>query len=101
MSGREYLEDIRSNLESGSNQWRMGENVLRAFGYVRRRKTAIDEINKTLAGLGVVAEPPVSPDMPLRSPYIRFTLSTADGAAIDAPGDGQDISGPMLRRRNS
>ncbi len=93
MNGREYLGDIRSNLESGRNQWRMGENVLRAFGYVRRRKTAIDEINTTLAELGLVADPPVSPDMPLRSPYIRFTLSTAEDAAIDASGDGQDISG--------
>ena len=34
MSGREYLEDIRTELESGRHQWRMGENILRAFGYV-------------------------------------------------------------------
>lgn len=92
MNGREYLEDIRSNLESGRNQWRMGENVLRAFGYVRRRKTAIGEINATLEELGLVADPPVSPEMPLKSPYIRFALSTADGAATAAPVSGPDIS---------
>ena len=92
MNGREYLEDIRSNLESGRNQWRMGENVLRAFGYVRRRKTAIDEIKATLEELGLVADPPVNSEMPLKSPYIRFALSAGDSALTAAPVGGPDVS---------
>ena len=89
MTGREYLEKIRTELQSGRHQHRMGENVLRAFGYVRRRATAIEEINATLEQLGLVAYPPVSSDMPLKAPRIRFSLKVADGAASleidDAP----------------
>ena len=60
MSGRDYLKDVRAKLDSGSHQHRMGENVLRAFGYVGRVATAIDEINKTLEELGLVADPPIN-----------------------------------------
>ena len=74
MTGRKYLEDIRTQLESGRYQHRMGENVLRAFGYIRRRATAIEEINATLRDLGLVADPPVDAEMPLRVPRIRFSL---------------------------
>jgi CBS domain-containing protein len=82
MTGREYLEDIRAKLDSGRHQSRMGENVLRAFGYVRRRATAIEEINATLKQLGLVAYPPVSSDMPLKAPRIRFSLQTANGTEL-------------------
>ena len=92
MDGREYMEDIRTNLESGRNQWRMGENVLGAFGYVRRRKTAIDEINATIEDLGLVANPPVSSEMPLRSPRIRFSLRAANGTVTPATVNGPDMS---------
>ena len=79
MTGQEYLEDIRTNLKSGRNQHRMGEKILRAFGYVRRRATAIEEINATLEELGLLADPPVNSEMPLRIPRIRFILrATAD-----------------------
>ena len=74
MTGRKYLEDIRTQLESGRYQHRMGANVLRAFGYIRRRATAIEEINATLRDLGLVADPPVGAEMPLRVPRIRFSL---------------------------
>ena len=80
MTGQEYLEDIRNNLASGRNQHRMGENLLRAFGYVRRRATAIDEINSTLDGLGLETDPPVNSEMPLRKPRIRFSLRTTNAA---------------------
>ena len=83
MTGRDYLEDIRTQLVAGRHQHRMGENVLRAFGYVRRRATAIEEINATLESLGLVADPPVEAEMPLRSPRIRFSLAT-EAAAPDA-----------------
>ena len=74
MTGHEYLRDIRDNLQDGRHQHRMGENILRAFGYVRRRATAIKEINATLDCLGLVAEPPIDARMPPRSPRIRFSL---------------------------
>ena len=81
MTGREYLKDIKANLESGRHQHRMGENVLRAFGYVRRRATAIEEINATLEELGLTADPPINAEMPLRAPRIRFSLQSAGRAA--------------------
>ena len=87
MSGREYLEDIQAEL----CQWRMGENLLRAFGYVRRRGTAIDEINSTLEDLGLIADPPVSSGMPLKVPRIHFSLrgqTATDGdASSEIPND--------------
>ena len=89
MTGQEYLEDIRTNLKSGRHQHRMGENVLRAFGYVRRRATAIEEINATLDKLGLVANPPVSSGMPLRKPRIIFSLR----ATIE-PKTPEAINGP-------
>ena len=90
MDGREYLKDIRANLEAGRNQWRMGENVLGAFGYVRRRKTAIDDINATLEELGLVTSPLLSSEMPLRSPRIRFTLKETNGTATSVTVGGPE-----------
>lgn len=82
MTGQEYLEDIRANLASGHHQHRTGENLLRAFGYVRRRATAIEEINTALATLGLIADPPVGAEMPLKAPRIRFSLiGSADASA--------------------
>ena len=90
MTGQGYLEDIRAKLESGHHQHRMGQNVLRAFGYVRRRPTAIEEINATLEKLGLAADPPVDAEMPLRAPRIRFSLRSADGTATPEAIDGPD-----------
>ena len=90
MTGREYLENIKTELGAGRYQHRMGENVLRAFGYVRRRATAIGEINETLDSLGLMADPPVSSDMPLRVPRIRFRLKTANGTGQPEAGDTLD-----------
>ena len=73
MSGREYLEKIRSNLEDGSHQNRKGQNLLGAFGYVRRRKTVIQEINETLDALGLEADPPITTEMPLEG-RVKFSL---------------------------
>ena len=78
MTGQEYLEEIQAKLESGSRQHKMGENLLRAFGYVRRRATAIEEINLTLERLGLIADPSVDAQMPLRTPRIRFLLKNAE-----------------------
>ena len=92
MTGREYLEEIRTNLESGRHQNRMGEKVLRAFGYVRRRATAIEEINATLDNLGLIASPPVDSEMPVRAPRIRFSLRPPAGAVKPESVGGPDSS---------
>lgn len=75
MAGRDYLAAIKKELEAGRHQHRMGENILAAFGYVRRRQTAIDEINQALNDLRLQTDPPIDSDMPLRAPRIRFALS--------------------------
>ena len=90
MTGREYLENIQAELRLGRHQHRMGENILRAFGYIRRRTTAIQEINATLDNLGLVASPPVDAQMPLKSPRIRFSLRSSGVAAPPEVLDGPD-----------
>lgn len=92
MDGRDYLKKIRAELQSGRHQHRMGENVLRAFGYVRRRATAVNEINATLDELGLIADPPISSEMPLRAPRIRFYLKDANSVAIAETVDSDDAS---------
>ena len=92
MSGRTYLEDIRTELQSGRHQHRMGENLLRAFGYVRRRATAIQEISATLDALGLVADPPVNSEMPLKAPRIRFSLREESVAMQSVSVDSIDTS---------
>ena len=76
MSGKDYLQDIKTNLELGRNQHRMGETLLKAFGYVRRRATAIEEITATLKDLGLETNPTINSDMPLRKPRIIFSLKS-------------------------
>lgn len=83
MSGRDYLAAIKSELEAGHHQNRMGESLLAAFGYVRRRQTAIDEINATLAELGLVTDPSIGPNMPLRSPRIKFSLGVSEATTTE------------------
>ena len=76
----------------------MGASVLRAFGYVRRRATAINEINTTLDKLGLVAAPPIDSEMPLKARSIRFSLKDANGVAkveaVDKPDapDSNDLN---------
>ena len=94
MAGREYLEDIRTNLGKGRHQHRMGANVLGAFGYVRRRTTAIEEIQATLDDLGLIANPPVDSKMPFRAPRIRFSLRDSAGAVKPESIGGPDRSAP-------
>ena len=72
------MESIRFNLESGHRQHRMGENVLRAFGYLRRTGKAIQEINSSLDDLGLIVDPPINPEMPFKYPRIRFRLIHED-----------------------
>ena len=90
MTGRKYFEDIRDQLKLGRHQHRMGENVLRAFGYVRRRATAVEEINSALEKLGLITEPPINSELPLRAPRIRFSLKPTNGAVTPEVIDGPD-----------
>ena len=100
MPGYDYLSDIQTNLKAGRRQHRKGQNLLRAFGYVRRMGTAIDEINETLTKLGLATSPPITPEMPLDG-YIVFSLKSEDDDvpldtvnAIDA-SDSDDTTPPL------
>ncbi len=76
MSGTEYLDAIRSQLESGKSAWRRADNIFRAFGYVRRRQSAVDQFNKEMEARGMRAEPALTTTIPL-SAYVRFLLEPA------------------------
>ena len=90
MTGEQYLAAIRTELVAAHRQHKMGENVLRAFGYIRRRRTVIEEINAALEKLGLVANPPIDSDMPLRRPRIVFSLRDTADAAIPIASNSAD-----------
>ncbi len=48
MSGDDYLDWILAELNGGHRQWKRGDKILAAFGFTRRRQTAIDRINAGL-----------------------------------------------------
>ncbi|MCC7365098.1 MAG: CBS domain-containing protein [Dehalococcoidia bacterium] len=73
MSSEEYLDTIKAQLTAGRNAWRRADNLFRAFGYVRRRQTAIDLINKELAKRQLKATPALSTTIPLTS-FVSFSL---------------------------
>ena len=91
LEGRSYLESIRAELEQGRKQWRAGASLLAAFGYVRRRKTAVDAINAELRDLRLECEPPIDVHMPLDTPRIRFFL--AGSKARDSSHETRDAGG--------
>ena len=103
MPGREYLEGIRTELRLERRQRKMGQNVLSAFGYIRRRATAIQEINAALDDLGLVAHPPINSEMPLTTPRIRFELkSTSRTDDLETVEDAGDLdSKPDDRLENA
>lgn len=101
MTGQEYLDDIRRSLESGRRQHRMGQNVLRAFGYVRRRSTAIRQINKMLDELGLIADPPIDSNMPLRNPRVRFSLRSASATGATESTDDSTDADPSIHENLS
>lgn len=77
--GTGYLEEIRKKLESGQRQWKRGDKILAAFGYVRRRQTFVDQFNAALEKHGLYAQPPVTTEMSLDG-YTNFFLKSAKGA---------------------
>lgn len=63
--GDAYLDAIRDELKHGRRQWRRGDKVLEAFGYRRRRRTAIELINRRLKAKGLHTIPAITASMPL------------------------------------
>ena len=70
-TGTDYLDSIAESLKEGRRQWRRGDNLLSAFGYVRRRQTAIDQIRNELAKRGLRTDPEITTSMPLDG-YVTF-----------------------------
>ena len=88
---RAYLDAIVEQLQAGKRQWRRGDNLLAAFGYVRRRQTAIDLINDELTSRGLVTDPEVTTALPLDG-YVTFYLADAEGAYLaDAEGTSDEV----------
>ncbi|MEX2238597.1 MAG: CBS domain-containing protein [Dehalococcoidia bacterium] len=73
MDGTSYLDDIKRQLEAGARVWRRGDKVLGAFGYTRRRQSAVDLINSELDKRQLRAAPPISKEMALDT-NVTFTL---------------------------
>lgn len=93
-SGPEYLDTILDCLRRGQRQWKRGDNVLAAFGYTRRRQSAIDWINNELEARGMFTTPELTTSMPLDS-AIHFRLKNAgaeepDSASLDTGDDVDD-----------
>jgi CBS domain-containing protein len=81
-NGSDYLKAIKKNLEQGQRQWKRGDKVLEAFGYVRRRQEFVDQVNSELERLGLVAQPPVSTALNLHG-YTWFYLKAIPTAEVD------------------
>ena len=84
--GEAYLDWIAGELKAGRRQWKRGDKILAAFGYTRRRQTAVDLINGALDARGMYTTPELSTDMPLDR-AIRFHLKngTPDSTAAEPP----------------
>ena len=115
--GEQYLDDILEELRRGRRQWRRGDKLLDAFGYTRRRQSAIDLITEELRFRGMTTIPALSTAMPLDR-AIRFVLVNEpverapeeDELEVPAdqlmervqvadpgqPGDNQQISQPTV-----
>ena len=98
MEGRSYLEKIKAELKQGRKQWRAGASLLAAFGYVRRRKTAVDAINRELEDLGLECEPPIDVDMPLDTPRIRFLLAGSNAEPPSEDTQDTEVEGEVETR---
>lgn len=74
MNGHEYLLNIKKELKADRYQHKKGSSILWAFGFVRRRQSAIQTINQELIKLGLKTNPPIDENMPLDSSHISFYL---------------------------
>lgn len=78
-NGTEYLKDIKTKLQHGTRQWKRGDKILAAYGFVRRRQTFVDQINAELEALGLEAVPPITTEIALDG-YTAFRLKGSPGA---------------------
>lgn len=81
-SGEDYLEAIKTQLSQGRRQWKRGDKLLEAFGYTRRRQTAIDLINILLDAKGMYTVPILTTEMPLDR-AIRFYLKGTEAEPVE------------------
>lgn len=80
MAKREqYLDAILAELKQGHRQWRRGDKLLEAFGYTRRRQTAINLINSELDDRDIYASPRLTTSMPLDRAITFYLKGTKPG----------------------
>lgn len=77
-NGPAYLDDIKKQLQADGRVWRRGDKILAAFGYVRRRQTFVDQVNRELEKRSLYTKPPITPDMSVDG-YTTFYLKPAEG----------------------
>ena len=88
-SGSDYLDEVVERLKSGGKRpWRRGDNLLAAFGYVRRRQTVIDTINRELESKGLRTEPPITTSFPLDK-SVKFYLAKEEGEGRSLEDGGE------------
>ena len=94
MAGEDYLNAIRAELKRGRRQWKRGDKLLEAFGYTRRRQTAIDLINSQLKEKGMHTDPKLTTAMPLDR-GITFYLKGKKLKSDATPADQSDEDVPV------
>ncbi len=90
----DYLDAIKKELHAGRRQWKRGDKVLEAFGYKRRRQTAVDLINQRLNAKGISTEPKIDTSMALDR-AITFYLKDAKVGDAPPPADQAKSNGPF------
>ena len=88
-SGGDYLDEIVEQLEQGKRPRRRGDKLLGAFGYVRRRQTVIDTINRELESRRLQTNPAITTTFPLDK-SVRFFRIRAEGESFPS-GQGEDF----------
>ena len=85
-----YFDDIVDQIRSGKRQWRRFRTILAAFGYSRRRKTAIDKINRELMNKGLKTKPDITADLPLNASVV-FSLLEPTVSLVDEDVEFDDL----------
>jgi hypothetical protein len=88
--GEAYLDAILAELKQGHRQWKRGDNLLGAFGYTRRRQTAIDLIKGLLEEKGMRTDPTLTTAMPLDRAITFYLKGTKPEPAAQTPGEVQE-----------
>lgn len=88
-SSEDYLDEIVANLKEGRRQWRRVDKLLGAFGYVRRRQTAINKVNEDIAARGLRTVTPLTTSTPLDK---AVTFRLLDDESGDAPPEERQVA---------